>query len=146
MKKIDRTVPLGTFRRSRKISAPMLKLSKAVKSSFGIVPRSIHETLLGGFKPPDVAPGRSKNRVTKVVSPTICAFETTGSNELGFWSKLERKQMQRKEKLISAMKQRHLKMRQLLEMVGSPNQKNTKTENGNLIYSSVIYLQRWHNR
>ena len=39
-------VPVGMFRRSRKISAPLLRLSQAVKSSLGYVPQSIHETLL----------------------------------------------------------------------------------------------------
>lgn len=38
-------IPIGTFRRSRKISAPILKLSEAVKSNFGVVPQTIHETI-----------------------------------------------------------------------------------------------------
>jgi hypothetical protein len=39
-------VPVGMFRRSRKLSTPLLKLSKAVKSNLGYVPQSIHDTLL----------------------------------------------------------------------------------------------------
>lgn len=39
-------IPIGTFRRSRKVSRPILKLSKAVKSTFGVVHKSINETLL----------------------------------------------------------------------------------------------------
>ncbi len=36
---------MTTFRRSRKKSAPLLQLSKVVKSTLGVVPHSIHETL-----------------------------------------------------------------------------------------------------
>lgn len=41
-------IPIGTFMRSRKNSTPVLKLSKAVKNTFGVVPKSIHETLATG--------------------------------------------------------------------------------------------------
>lgn len=49
-------VPIGTFRRSRRISAPLLKLSSAVKSTFGVVPHTIHETLVGHASKPSLFP------------------------------------------------------------------------------------------
>lgn len=43
-------IPIGTFRRSRKVSGPLLRLSKAVKSTLGVIPHAIHETLSSPYK------------------------------------------------------------------------------------------------
>ena len=118
-------IPIGTFRRSRRISKPLLKLSKAVKSTLGVVPRSIHETLLGGNLGLDghlsaddsgtMSSLTAMRSATSMKSPFFTP--TTTGARTGMGATVQKKLVTRKNHLMKAMKLRNEHMRRLVEMV-----------------------------
>ena len=109
-------IPIGSFRRSRRNSKPLLKLSTAVKNNFGVVPVSIHETLLGS----GVVENMKKSQKHSInMSPSTSLSVGPPSHELGIGSTVEKKLSSKKARIMENVKKREKKMKEILRLIDS---------------------------
>jgi hypothetical protein len=127
-------IPIGTFRRSRRTSVPLLKLSTAVKSTLGFVPRTIHETLLGGggdgqyptLKETHTIQNSSRRSRFSVpeeaMSPSMASslLGPLSSQELGMGHDLRRRLEWQQQRVTDLMRRRRKWMKKLVRMSTEP--------------------------